>query len=82
LGEIGLVGKAVGRYNLYLGASHSGERMNKLYKEMLDEDGIVSELTPLLQAYAQQRQSGERFGDFVVRQGYVAATTHGQNFHA
>ncbi|QDA61805.1 NADPH-dependent assimilatory sulfite reductase hemoprotein subunit [Hymenobacter jejuensis] len=82
LGEIGLVGRAIGRYNLYLGADHAGERLNKLYKEMLDEEGILQELAPLLQAYAQERQPSERFGDFVVRQGYVHATTHGQNFHA
>ncbi|OON70600.1 hypothetical protein B0919_00835 [Hymenobacter sp. CRA2] len=82
LGEIGLVGKSVGRYNLYLGANHAGERLNKLYREMLDEEGIVQELTPLLAAYAQHRLPSERFGDFVIRQGYVAATTHGQNFHA
>ncbi|RAK64137.1 NADPH-dependent assimilatory sulfite reductase hemoprotein subunit [Hymenobacter edaphi] len=82
LGEIGLVGKAVGRYNLYLGASHRGERLNKLYREMLDEDGIIRELTPLLAAYSQHRLPAERFGDFVIRQGYVRATTHGQNFHA
>ncbi|AYA38288.1 NADPH-dependent assimilatory sulfite reductase hemoprotein subunit [Hymenobacter oligotrophus] len=82
LGEIGLVGRAVGRYNLYLGADHGGQRLNKLYREMLDEDGIVQELRPLLEAYAQHRQPSERFGDFVIRQGYVAATTHGQNFHA
>jgi sulfite reductase (NADPH) hemoprotein beta-component len=82
LGEIGLVGRAVGRYNLYLGAAFNGERMNKLYKEMLDEDGIVEALTPLLQSYAQHRQSQERFGDFVIRQGYVQPTTHGLTFHA
>jgi sulfite reductase (NADPH) hemoprotein beta-component len=82
LGEIGLVGKAIGRYNLYLGANHAGERLNKLYREMLDEDGILRELTPLLEAYAAERQPAERFGDFVVRRGVVAATTHGQNFHA
>lgn len=82
LGEIGLVGKAVGRYNLYLGASHSGDRLNKLYREMLDEEGIVAALTPLLASYAAQRRPAERFGDFVIRQGYVQATTHGQNFHA
>ncbi|QJX48240.1 NADPH-dependent assimilatory sulfite reductase hemoprotein subunit [Hymenobacter taeanensis] len=81
LGEIGLVGRAVGRYNLYLGAGFNGERMNKLYKEMLDEDGIVETLTPLLQDYAQHRQPQERFGDFVIRQGYVQPTTHGLNFH-
>ncbi len=81
LGEIGLVGKAPGRYNLYLGASYAGERLNKLYREMLDEAGILRELTPLLAAYAAQRQPAERFGDFVIRQGYVPATTHGTNFH-
>ncbi|WP_201986010.1 NADPH-dependent assimilatory sulfite reductase hemoprotein subunit [Hymenobacter rubidus] len=82
LGEIGLVGKAVGRYNLYLGANYAGERLNKLYREMLDEDGILRELTPLLADYAARRQPREGFGDFVIRQGYVQATTHGQNFHA
>ncbi|UOQ55009.1 assimilatory sulfite reductase (NADPH) hemoprotein subunit [Hymenobacter cellulosivorans] len=82
LGEIGLVGRAIGRYNLYLGANHAGERLNKLYREMLDEDGILQELTPLLEAYAAERQPAERFGDFVVRRGVVATTTHGQNFHA
>ncbi|GAA4363308.1 assimilatory sulfite reductase (NADPH) hemoprotein subunit [Hymenobacter saemangeumensis] len=81
LGEIGLVGKAPGRYNLYLGASYAGERLNKLYREMLDEAGILRELTPLLADYARQRQPRERFGDFVLRQGYVQATTHGLDFH-
>ena len=81
LGEIGLVGRAVGRYNLYLGAAFNGERMNKLYKEMLDEDGIVAELTPLLADYAQNRQPAERFGDFSIRRGYVQPTESGLTFH-
>ena len=81
LGEIGLVGRALGRYNLYLGADHAGERLNKLHKEMLDEEGILQELTPLLEGYAARRAPNERFGDFVVREGHVRATTHGQNFH-
>ncbi|MBO3270371.1 MULTISPECIES: NADPH-dependent assimilatory sulfite reductase hemoprotein subunit [Hymenobacter] len=82
LGEIGLVGRAIGRYNLYLGADHSGQRMNKLYKEMLDEEGILAELTPLLEAYAQEREPQEKFGDFVIRQGHVTATVQGLDFHA
>lgn len=82
LGEIGLVGKAVGRYNLYLGASFKGERLNKLYKEMLDEVGILDELRPIIERYAKERFEDERFGDFTIRKGYVKATTHGLNFHA
>ncbi len=82
MGEIGFVGRALGKYNLYLGASFDGERMNKLYKEMLDEAGILQELRPLLGAYAQERKPGERFGDFSIRKGYIKPTTHGLNFHA
>ncbi|RYY08357.1 MAG: sulfite reductase, partial [Cytophagaceae bacterium] len=82
LGEIGLVGKSPGRYNLYLGASHHGDRLNKLYREMLDEDGILRELTPLFAAYAAGREAGESFGDFVVRTGVVQATKQGLDFHA
>jgi len=82
LGEIGLIGKSVGRYNLYLGAAFNGERLNKLYKEMLDEEGILNELRPIIQRYASERFEGERFGDFTIRKGYVKATTHGLNFHA
>ncbi|MBO0356605.1 NADPH-dependent assimilatory sulfite reductase hemoprotein subunit [Hymenobacter sp. BT186] len=82
LGEIGLVGRSVGRYNLYLGASFNGDRLNKLYKEMLDEDGLIETLNPIFADYAENREPGERFGDFTIRKGYVQATTHGQNFHA
>lgn len=72
LGEIGLVGRSLGRYNLYLGAGFAGERLNTLYKEMLDEPAILEELSTLLSLYAEEREAGERFGDFVVRAGIVA----------
>ncbi|MEO6759072.1 MAG: sulfite reductase, partial [Saprospiraceae bacterium] len=81
LAEIGLVAKAVGRYNLYVGAAHDGSRLNKLYREMLDESGILQELEPLLAGYSQGRHRGERFGDFVIRKGFVQATTEGKYFH-
>lgn len=82
LGEIGLVGRAIGKYNLYLGASHSGERLNKLYKEMLDETEIIATLKPIFEDYAKNRQQNEWFGDFVIRQNYVKTTTQGLDFHA
>jgi sulfite reductase (NADPH) hemoprotein beta-component len=37
LGEIGFIGKAPGRYNLYLGAGFHGQRLNKLYRENIKE---------------------------------------------
>jgi sulfite reductase (NADPH) hemoprotein beta-component len=82
LAEIGLVGKGPGRYNLYLGAGYDGSRLSKLYAEDVEHAGIVAALNPIFAAYAAGRQKGERFGDFTIRAGYVAATGNGRDFHA
>lgn len=74
LGEIGFVGRAIGRYNLYLGASHNGDRLNSLYKEMLSEEDILRELEPIIASYAQEREPNEAFGDFVIRKEIVSKT--------
>ncbi|MDT0646514.1 assimilatory sulfite reductase (NADPH) hemoprotein subunit [Zunongwangia sp. F260] len=74
LGEIGFVGRAPGRYNMYLGASHNGDRLNSLYKEMLSEENILQELDPILGSYAQEREQDEEFGDFVIRKNLVDTT--------
>ena len=73
LGEIALVGKAPGRYNLMLGADHRGERLNTLYRENIDEAQILAALDPLFAAYASERVQDERFGDWLLRNGTVAA---------
>ena len=73
LGEIGLTGKALGKYNLYLGADFSGQRMNRLYRENIDVDTILAELRPLLRDYREKRLENEFFGDFLVRTGVVEA---------
>lgn len=72
LAEIGMVGRAPGKYNLYLGAAHDGSRLSKLYKESLKHDELLAELRPLLAAFAKKRQDGEHFGDFCVRTGVIA----------
>jgi sulfite reductase (NADPH) hemoprotein beta-component len=82
LAEIGLVGRNPGLYNLYLGAAFNGERLNKLYAEDVNEAQILGLLGPMLARYAKEREDGERFGDFVIRAGYVRPTTGGNTFHA
>ncbi|MGH8161115.1 MAG: NADPH-dependent assimilatory sulfite reductase hemoprotein subunit [Gammaproteobacteria bacterium] len=77
LGEIALTGKAPGRYNLYLGASFSGERMNVLYRENITEPEVLDALDPLFARFAAERKSGEHFGDFLFRAGVTA----GGDFH-
>jgi sulfite reductase (NADPH) hemoprotein beta-component len=69
--EIGFVGRSPGHYNLYLGGSYIGNRLNILYKEMLNEQQILETLTPILTSFSNERQPGEHFGDFVRRQGLV-----------
>ena len=81
IAEIGLVGKAPGKYNLYLGAGFHGQRLGKLYRENIGEDAIVEALTPLLERYASERQADEHFGDFLVRAGVVPAVVAGREFH-
>src|SRR5690554_1513969 len=80
LAEIGLIGKSSGYYNLYLGGSFYGNRLNSLYKETLSEEEILNTLKPIFKDYAQNRKPGERFGDFVIRTNYVAEIKEGKEF--
>ena len=82
MGEIGFIGKGPGKYNMYLGGDFTGQRLNKIYKENIDEEEILATLEPLFVQYAKERNEGEHFGDFVIRKGYVEAVTDGRYFHA
>ncbi|MBU8905003.1 assimilatory sulfite reductase (NADPH) hemoprotein subunit [Desertibacillus haloalkaliphilus] len=81
LGEIGFIGKAPGKYNMYLGAAFDGSRLSKMYRENIGEEEILKELRVLLARYAKEREEGEHFGDFVIRAGVIKAVTDGTNFH-
>ena len=81
IGEIGLVGKAPGKYNLYLGAGLDGMRLNKLYRPAIPHEEIISELRPVLEDFAKNRLENERFGDFCIRREYVKETGQGSDFH-
>ena len=77
LGEIALVGKAPGRYNLMLGADFIGQRLNRLYRENASEPEILEALDPLFARYAGERAPGERFGDFLLRSGVLSTPRGG-----
>ncbi|MBM3853443.1 MAG: sulfite reductase, partial [Verrucomicrobia bacterium] len=81
LGEIALVGKAPGKYHVYLGAAFNGERLNALYRPNVPDSEIVTLLSPIIHRYAAERAAGERFGDFVIRTGYVQPTGAPADFH-
>ncbi|MGR6860518.1 assimilatory sulfite reductase (NADPH) hemoprotein subunit [Aliivibrio salmonicida] len=71
LAEIGLIGKAPGRYNFHLGGNRSGTRVPKMYKENITDRQILSEIDELVGRWATERQENEGFGDFTIRAGIV-----------
>ncbi|MEW9624749.1 assimilatory sulfite reductase (NADPH) hemoprotein subunit [Rhodanobacter geophilus] len=73
LGEIALVGRAVGRYDLRLGADFRGQRLNQVYRENVDEPALLAALDRLFARYAGDRTPGEHFGDFLLRAGVLAS---------
>ena len=71
LAEIGLVGKAVGRYNLHIGGDRAGYRIPRLYQENKTLPEILAEIDRLVARWATERQENEGFGDFVIRAGII-----------
>lgn len=71
LAEVGLVGKAPGRYNLHLGGNRTGTRIPRMYRENITEDEILTTLDALMGRWSKEREADEGFGDFTVRAGIV-----------
>ncbi|MBI5687913.1 MAG: NADPH-dependent assimilatory sulfite reductase hemoprotein subunit [Verrucomicrobia bacterium] len=67
MAEIGFVGKAPGKYQIWLGGNEASTRLNRLWKDIVKDADVIAELRPLLGRYAQERRAGERFGDWVAR---------------
>ncbi len=77
MAEIAFVGKAPGRYQLWLGGNAAGTRLNTLFKDVVKDPEIETELRPLLARFAKERSASERFGDWcdrVVLKEQVPAT--------
>ena len=81
IAEIGFVGRGPDSYNVYLGGGFAGQRLSKLYRENIVSAEIKPLLAPIFTHYAKSRKDGERFGDFCIREGYVAETIQGPDFH-
>lgn len=71
LAELGLVGKAPGRYNVHLGGNRMGTRIPRMYRENITEPEILDSIDQLVGRWAKEREAGEGFGDFTVRAGII-----------
>ena len=73
LAELGLVGKAPGRYNLHIGGNREGTRIPRMYRENINEGEILASIDELVARWASERHADEGFGDFVIRAGIIKA---------
>jgi len=67
--DIGLVGKARGKYTVFLGGRLLGDRLSFNYKDMVPEEEVVTTLAPVFLYFKQAREPGETLGDFCLRKG-------------
>ncbi|MCH5377120.1 MAG: NADPH-dependent assimilatory sulfite reductase hemoprotein subunit [Planctomycetes bacterium] len=67
--DIGLVGKARGKYTVFVGGRLLGDRLNFVYRDLVSLEDVVPTLVPLFAYFKQDRQPGESFGDFCARKG-------------
>jgi sulfite reductase (NADPH) hemoprotein beta-component len=67
LAEIGFVGKAPDKYQIYLGGTHTTNRLNRLYRESVPVASLIDELRPVVARFVKERRGAERFGDFCAR---------------
>ncbi|MFN5272394.1 MAG: NADPH-dependent assimilatory sulfite reductase hemoprotein subunit [Planctomycetota bacterium] len=67
--DIGLVGKAKGKYTVYVGGTRLGTRLGFIYKDLVPLESITDSLEPLFKAFGDQRSQCESFGDWCARLG-------------
>jgi len=67
--DIGLVGRSLGKYTLFLGGNPEGTRLNTLYQDLIPAEELPGVIRQVLQVYRQTRQEGERVGDWANRVG-------------
>lgn len=78
--DVGLSGRAVGKYAIYLGGRVLGDRMAFLYKDLVPLEKIVPLLKELLTYFKHERESNESFGDFCFRKGANDLSQWSQRF--
>ena len=74
--DIGLVGKAKGKYTLFLGGNAEGTRLAFLFRDLVPLEEIAQSVSPVLAYFKQGREAGEAFGDFCHRKGLADLQVH------
>jgi sulfite reductase (ferredoxin) len=69
IGDIGIVGRSLNQYVVYLGGDFEGTRLNREYADLVAAAEIVPLLRPVFALFKARRQEGETFGNFCNRVG-------------
>jgi sulfite reductase (ferredoxin) len=75
MGDIGIVGRSLDLYDIYIGGDAANTRLNELYAQSVKRDALVEALRPALELWRSERSPGESFGDFAHRLGVPQIAT-------
>jgi sulfite reductase (ferredoxin) len=67
--DIGLVGKTKDKYTIFLGGRVLGDRLNFIFKDLVQTAEVVPTLVSVFRYFKAARQNGESFGEFCHRVG-------------
>jgi len=73
--DIGIVGRTLGKYTIFLGGRLLGDRLNQAYKDVVPFEDLCREITAVLACYKAERSHGESLGDFCHRKGVDGVRT-------
>jgi sulfite reductase (ferredoxin) len=65
--EIGIIGRSLNLYNVYVGGSFAGTRLAKIYREDVRGNVLADLLVETLDRWKRERNPGEDFGDWAAR---------------
>ncbi len=74
--EIGIIGRSLGLYNLYVGGSFEGTRLARLYQADVRSHVLVDVLADVIDQWRQGRAPGEAFGDWAYRELVADEVAH------
>ncbi|MGD9893010.1 MAG: NADPH-dependent assimilatory sulfite reductase hemoprotein subunit [Dehalococcoidia bacterium] len=67
--EIGIIGRSLGLYDVYVGGSFAGTRLTQPYRADVKSGDLIDVLAGVLDIWRRGRHAGEAFGDFCHRVG-------------
>ena len=73
--DIGIVGRTLGKYTIFLGGRLLGDRLNTQYKDVVPFEELSQEITAVLACYKAERKPSETLGDFCHRKGVDGVRT-------